>query len=216
MKIAQLIICLIGLLSVRNVSTAQHKSIKSFHYKSGDLIFQNLDCGAMCDAIEAVTTGVSNQSFSHMGLVYKQNNSLMVIEAVGVGVRSIALDSFLSRSAHPHYIGRLKKRHNKLNRKAIKFAQLQLGKPYDDAFTYGDEKYYCSELIYDAYKFANKNVPFFQLEPMTFKEPNSNTFFPVWITYYQALNKPIPEGAPGCNPGGMSRSPKIEIVHITK
>ncbi|MES2778655.1 MAG: YiiX/YebB-like N1pC/P60 family cysteine hydrolase, partial [Bacteroidota bacterium] len=94
----------------------------------------------------------------------------------------------------------------------IQFSLQQLGKPYDDPFLYDNGKYYCSELIYDAFAFANNGKPFFQLEPMTFKQPNSTSYFPVWIEYYQKLNIPIPEGKPGINPGGISRSDKIEFL----
>ena len=50
--------------------------------------------------------------------------------------------------------------------------------------------------------------------PMTYKQPGTNDFFPAWVEYYNELGKPIPEGLPGCNPGGMSVSDKIEIVGI--
>jgi hypothetical protein len=50
------------------------------------------------------------------------------------------------------------------------------------------------------------------LEPMTFKQPDSNDYFPVWVAYYQNLKMDIPEGKPGINPGGISRSDKIAII----
>lgn len=59
---------------------------------------------------------------------------------------------------------------------------------------------------------ANDVMPFFQLYPMTYKQPGTNAFFPAWVDYYKAIGKPIPEGQPGCNPGGISTSDKIEIV----
>jgi hypothetical protein len=49
---------------------------------------------------------------------------------------------------------------------------------------------------------------------MTFKPLGNDQFFPVWEEYYEKLGIEIPEGKPGINPGGMSRSPKIEIVHV--
>jgi hypothetical protein len=44
---------------------------------------------------------------------------------------------------------------------------------------------------------------------MTFKQPQDSSFFPVWIDYYKQLSMEIPEGQPGINPGGISRSDKI-------
>ena len=49
--------------------------------------------------------------------------------------------------------------------------------------------------------------------PMTFKIPDTDSTFSIWTTYYKNLNAVIPEGEPGLNPGSMSRSPFIEIVH---
>ena len=36
---------------------------------------------------------------------------------------------------------------------------------------------------------------------------------PAWVDYFRDLNAPVPEGEPGVNPGGISRSPKVAIVH---
>lgn len=187
-------------------------SVGAQNYKTGDLLFQNLDCGEICDAIEAVTTGYENQSFSHIGLVYVHNDSVFVIEAIGNDVHLTSIVDFLERSDTLLVQGRLKPEYTKLIPKAIQFALIQQGKPYDEPFLYNNGKYYCSELIYDAFAFANNGKAFFQLEPMTFKKPDSQEYFPVWVDYYKKLNMPIPEGKPGINPGGISRSDKIEIL----
>ena len=49
---------------------------------------------------------------------------------------------------------------------------------------------------------------------MTYKDPATNSTFPIWADYFQDLNVPIPEGEPGLNPGGMSTSDYIDIVHF--
>jgi len=183
-----------------------------FQFESGDLIFQDLDCGDMCDAIEAVTEGFEGHKFSHVGLVNRMGKTVTVIEALGDGVRMIPVDSFLKRTGNKMYVGRVKKEYTRFIKKAITFSVKQIGTPYDDAFIHNNGKYYCSELIYDAFQFANHNKPFFTLEPMTFKRPGSTEYFPVWVDYYKKLGTAIPEGQPGCNPGGLSRSDKIEIV----
>jgi hypothetical protein len=187
-------------------------SIAAQNYQNGDIVFKNLDCGALCDAIEAVTSGHAGNSFSHIGLVYIQHDSVFVIEAIGNNVTLTPIKQFEARSKHHLVQARLKPAYKKLIPDALAFALLQIGKPYDDAFLYNNGKYYCSELLYDAFAFANKGKPFFVLEPMTFKQPSSETFFPVWISYYAELNMPIPEGKLGINPGGISKSDKIEII----
>ena len=180
--------------------------------KNGDLIFQNLACGPLCDAINAVTQGYGGNKFSHMGMVYLRNDSVLIIEASGKDVHLTPLRKFLSRSAFPHYTGRLKPAYSELIPAAITFSLKHLGDTYDDQYLYDNGKYYCSELIYDAFKSANQESPFFQLFPMTYKEPGSGDFFPVWKDYFAKLGMEIPEGKPGCNPGGISLSDKIDIL----
>ncbi|OYQ43559.1 hypothetical protein CHU92_03270 [Flavobacterium cyanobacteriorum] len=180
--------------------------------QDGDLIFQDMDCGPLCDAIEAVTEGYKGHDFSHMGLVYHRNDTIYIIEAAGSAVRLNTLENFSKNTKKPMYIGRLKKQYSRLIQPAIDFSLKQLGVPYDDEYVYNNGSYYCSELIYDAFMFANGGKPFFQLFPMTYKQPGTNDFFPAWVDYYKAIGKEIPEGKPGCNPGGLSVSDKITII----
>lgn len=190
--------------------SAQTVSVKDL--KDGDLIFQDMDCGPLCDAIEAVTEGYKGTDFSHMGLVFHRNDTLYIIEAAGSAVRLNTLEKFSKNTSKPMLVGRLKKKFRKLIQQAIAFSIKQLGVPYDDEYVYNNGAYYCSELIYDAFMFANSGTPFFALYPMTYKQPGTNEFFPAWVDYYKSINKPIPEGQPGCNPGGISVSDKIEIL----
>ncbi len=183
-----------------------------FALHTGDLLFQDLDCGAMCDAIEEVTQGFDGKRFSHVGLVELAGDSVRVIEAMGPGVRIVSLQDFRKRNANKIFIGRVQDAYAALPAQAIVFARKQVGAPYDDDFIYGNGKYYCSELVYDAFKYANKERPFFELQPMTFKQPGKPDYYPVWVDYYKKLGRPIPEGEPGCNPGVLSRSPKIKII----
>lgn len=194
-------------------SNAGAQPFERVSLRTGDLIFQDIDCGPLCDAIEAVTQGFDGHKFSHIGLVYIKNDTCYVIEAMGSGVRLVTLESFKKRSAHKLYVARLKMQYRDMIPAAIKYALTSVGISYDDAFLYNNDKYYCSELIYDAFMKANHDKPFFKLEPMTFKEPGTRKFFPVWVTYYKKLGMPIPEGDPGINPGGISRSDKLVILN---
>ena len=130
-------------------------------------------------------------------------------------MRLTTFEKFSKNTTKPMYVGRLKKQYQTLIPKAIAFSLKQRGVPYDDEYVYNNGAYYCSELIYDAFKFANKGKPFFQLFPMTYKRPGTNEYFPAWVEYYKQIGKPIPEGQPGCNPGGTSTSDKIEISPLT-
>ena len=48
---------------------------------------------------------------------------------------------------------------------------------------------------------------------MTFKEPKTNRFMPIWIDYFSDLSYKIPEGMLGINPGLISRSKNINIIY---
>src|SRR5690606_29412615 len=110
--------------------------------QTGDLLFQDLDCGDLCDAIESVTQGYEGRNFSHVGMVLVEQDSLWVVESIGAGVHRTELEQFRRRSAHPLTIGRLKPVFTALIPEAVLFARQQFGVPYDDEFLYNNGKYY--------------------------------------------------------------------------
>jgi len=103
----------------------------------GDLLFQDLDCGPFCDAIEKVTTGYQGTSLSHVGIVAKDNDgNFIVIEALLTGVGVTPLDVFLNRSLDTKYrpkvaVGRLKQEYRHLIPVALEQAFALDGRPYD-------------------------------------------------------------------------------------
>jgi len=208
---------ILGLFVFLFFSASAQSTFPDFQYQTGDLVFQDLDCGDLCDAIEKITPAVKGKHFSHIGIVYVLQDSVYVIEAIGEKVHLTSLSQFLQRqtdsNGHPKVIvGRLKKEYKRLNGRAVGFALQQKDKPYDDEFEYDNGKYYCSELVYDAYKAANNNTAFFQLYPMTFKDPDTHKTMQVWKDYYKKLGKKIPEGRLGCNPGSIAMSDAVELV----
>ncbi len=189
--------------------------------REGDLLFQNLNCGELCDAIETVTEGVDGKDFSHCAMVTKVNDTLKVIEAIGDRVQVSSLQNFFARSGDTVLIqnitiARVKHQYENLLPNAISNADKLIGQPYDDEFLLSNGKWYCSELIYETFKQANNQNDFFQPEPMTFKNPKTKSFFPAWVRYYKKINTEIPEGKPGINPGLISRSNKIKIIKIKR
>jgi hypothetical protein len=187
--------------------------------QEGDLLFQDLNCGELCDAIEAVTEGVNGKNFSHCAMVVKINDSLKVVEAIGDKVQVNKLKDFFARSGDTASIknitvGRVLEKYQPVVAKATTKVKEYIGQPYDDVFLMDNNSWYCSELLYDAFKEANDAQDFFELNPMTFKDPNTRTFFPAWVDYYKQLKQDIPEGKPGINPGLISRSNRIHIVPI--
>lgn len=191
----------------------------SFSLQEGDLLFQDVDCGPFCDAIEKVTVGYQGADFSHIGIVdISESGELHVIEATSKGVIQTPIEEFLEKSLDKNgnpkvMVGRLNDSFKSLIPSAIAHSKTLLGKKYDDVFDINNDTYYCSELIYEAFKNANQGKPIFDLQPMTFIDPDTGKTFGIWTDYYKKLNQPIPEGKPGLNPGGISLSDKIDIVH---
>ena len=188
---------------------------KNFKLQEGDLLFQDLDSSPLCDAIELVTPGYNGANFSHIGLVVLDNDTLKVLEAIPPKVMITNLDDFINRSfdknGNPKVIvGRLKKEFTNSISNAVSYSKSKLDIPYDEVFLINNETYYCSELIYEA--FLNDSI--FELKPMTFLHPKTKDTLKVWKEYYSDLNTNIPEGNPGINPGIMSLSNKIEMVHF--
>lgn len=186
----------------------------STYLKEGDILFQDLDCGPMCNAIEAVTSGVDGRDFSHCALVIRDKDSLKVIEAIGTKVQVTSLKMFLQRGKKV-IVSRLKTEDASLISRAVTYAKSLEGKPYDEVFLLNNDRYYCSELIYEAFKAANHGRAVFELAPMTFKDPFTKEFYPVWLDYYHDLKCPIPEGKPGINPGSLSRSNLLEVKDVS-
>jgi hypothetical protein len=149
-------------------------------FKIGDFIFQDCDCGPICDAIEEVTDSKKGYRFSHVAIIVKDSlGNLVALESNIGGIKEVALNDFLYRYIDSNgkptvLIGRLKEGYQNLIPASISFLKSKLNVPYDDAFLLDNDSYYCSELLYDAFKFANEGKSFFSLYPMNFKTKKSN------------------------------------------
>jgi len=186
--------------------------------QTGDLLFQKWNTSDFAKAINAVTEGADGEDYAHVGLVLSLDDSLQVLEAVtreGVVLRPLEafLKASLSEDGKPLVaIGRLKQDFSSAIPSINEWALFTVGMEYDSMFVYGNDKYYCSELIYDAFNMNVEGNDVFDLAPMTFKDPNTEDYFPVWLDYFAKYNQAIPEGELGINPGLLSRSDKIEVI----
>ena len=203
-----------------------NNSNDEFSLQIGDILFQDLDSSPLCDAIEKVTPGYNDYNFSHIGIVvelgdpncinsdYIYENDIKILEAIPEKVKTTRLDSFLNRSFDSDsmpkvVVGRLKKQYHFLIEDAVSFLKSKIGVKYDHYFIEKNNQYYCSELIHEAF---SKDSIFFQ-KPMTFIEPETEKIMDIWDEYYKNLNFEVPQGKIGINPGIMSISQKIEIIH---
>ena len=209
------------------ISCVNRSAQEDFQLHKGDLLFQDLDSSPLCDAIELVTPGYKGANLSHIGMVvelddphcinpdYNYNDHVKVLEALPNKVKITSIDSFLNRSFDDNnnpkvIVGRLKAQHSHAIHNAISFSRKKIGMNYDDLFILNNNQYYCSELIYDA--FLKDSI--FQLQNMNFLHPENGDTLQAWIDYYSVLEVEIPHNTLGINPGVMSLSDKIEIVHI--
>jgi hypothetical protein len=191
-------------------------SNEEFRLQTGDLLFQVGISSKLNEAITEVTFGENNIHYTHVGIVFIENDTVFVIEATPPKVCITPLDSFLLRSAifaeKPIVaVGRLKQEYRATIPQAIVLAKKMLGKPYDFAYLPENDAYYCSELV--TLSFLNQqNLPIFEPVNMNFRDADGN--LPAyWIEHFEKHNAVIPENLPGSNPGDLSKSDKIEIAH---
>ena len=185
-------------------------------FQTGDLLFQAGKSSELNEAIAEATLGESNINYTHVGIVFVENDTVFVIEAIPPTVCITLLDTFLLRSANQAgkpiaAIGRLKQEYRESISQAIVLAKRQLGKPYDYVYSPDNDAYYCSELV--TFSFLNSlNMPIFELVPMNFRDADGKlpTY---WIMHFEKYNTAVPENCPGSNPGDLSKSNKIDIVY---
>lgn len=186
-----------------------------FDLKNGDILFQDLDSSELCIAIEGVSEGYNGSNLSHIGMIVKQNNQILVIEALPPKVVLTPLKNFLNRSkdinGNPKVlVGRLKDKFKNHINKSINYCLMKIGHEYDDEFIFDNNSLYCSELIYNSFN----NDTIFKAKPMIFESQFDKNIVKIWIDYYNKLDRPIPHDKLGINPGMMSISDAIEIVYI--
>lgn len=189
----------------------------AFPLETGDLLFQVNGQSAYTEAIRNVTTGIDWLEFTHVGAVCIEDGKIYVLEAIPYGVVKSPIETFFRQSLMSDgkpvvVVGRLKPRLRRCIPQAMDRIKALLGKRYDFVFDPDDDDYYCSELIQACYLKPN-GKPIFRSAPMTFRDKNSGEVSPLWIEHFKRFDCKIPEGVPGTNPGDMSRSRKIRIVH---
>jgi hypothetical protein len=190
----------------------------NFKLQLGDLLFQDSNCGKFCDSINSATIGCDKTFVSHVAMVVKTNPDT-IIEATLSGVKETSLNSFLEQSVdknnHPRVmVGRLLPKYKALIPAAIKYAESQIGKPYNQTFVANNgQSFYCSELIERAFYYAGDKQTVFPLRPMNFNDLYTGKPSVIWQQYFEALNESIPQNKLGTNPGMMSRESFVSIVY---
>jgi hypothetical protein len=187
--------------------------------RSGDLIFVSSENSDFEKSIAAVTKFDDKAlNFTHVGIVNVTDTGIFVIEATPQkGVVCTSFSEFKTENKNGVlYFASLNTQYQQYTKDAIHRACSHLGKGYDFAFDFDNDRYYCSELVYDAYAHAGGDPDFFETPPMTFKNKETGAFLPYWIEYFEKLQLPIPEGKRGISPTGIAQQGKIGKVEDIK
>ena len=130
------VIVLMGIVLVKCYSKPDAKNLKE-----GDIVFQT-STSQQAPFIIASTLS----PWSHCGIIIEKSDGLYVLEAVST-VKLTPYDQWVERGKG----GIAKVKRYTDDPVKLKYSKY-LGKQYDKAFKFGNNKWYCSELVYDIYK----------------------------------------------------------------
>lgn len=118
--------------------------------RPGDIVFQT-SRSAQSAAVQRAT----RSPLSHMGLVLPHGGGLFVYEAVGP-VKYTSAAEWIARGADGRVVvKRLRAPPSSEDvDRLVREAEAFRGKPYDAAFGWGDDRLYCSELVWKTYQRA--------------------------------------------------------------
>lgn len=176
-------------------------------FKNGDIIFQP-SVSSQSREIKIAT----DSDFSHMGIIYRQNEKLYVYEAIAT-VRLTPLQEWIDRGVNSEYIVKRLKNYDELLTprnlmKIKKIGEKYQGKKYDIYFNWSDEEIYCSELVWKMYKQA-LGIEIGKLK--TFSDFNlSNPLVKKKIK--ERFGDKLPMDEPVIAPVDMLESDKLETV----
>ena len=113
----------------------------------GDLVFQSLPHLDLVDAIE----GVSGSPLSHCGVVMRRDNRWVVVESIGY-VHETPLWQWTLRGRGGRVEAYRLRDITRMNPGRLQASLTTfMGRPYDFHYELGDDRIYCSELVYKAY-----------------------------------------------------------------
>lgn len=175
--------------------------------KDGDIIFHTSK-SSQSKAIQLAT----NSKYSHMGIIYKNGESLFVYEAIQP-VKLTPIGEWINRGENGHYvIKRLKNANKVLTEETLKkmktFGEKFKGKNYDLYFEWSDDKIYCSELVWKIYK-ENTGIEIGQLEKLSDFDLTNKT---VKQKMKERYGEDIPMNEKVISPAAMFNSTNLETV----
>jgi Permuted papain-like amidase enzyme, YaeF/YiiX, C92 family len=176
------------------------------HYspREGDIVFQSLPRGDLVNAIE----GITQSPFSHCGVVMKNTDGAWVVhESIGM-VRETPLYLWIVRGRGAR-IDAWRTRDAALADPAKLLPALKhyAGRPYDYSYAPGDDKIYCSELVFLAYRDATG------VELGTWEKLGDLNWRPYERFIRDTEGGKLPLDRPMVSPVSVTRSPLLEKVY---
>ncbi|WP_395067285.1 YiiX family permuted papain-like enzyme [Flavobacterium sp.] len=132
-------------------------------FKDGDIIFQTSQ-SKQCEAVRIAT----NSKFSHCGIIFNENGSCYVYEAIQPVKKTLFKDWIKHGLDNKYLVVRLKDTslltHSSLN-KMKQYGKALFNKEYDIYFEWSNDKIYCSEYVWKIYKHG-ANIELCNLEKL--------------------------------------------------
>ena len=198
-------------------SSFAQEQLKRTDLKAGDVLFQDLGGGDLSNAIKKVTPHYNGHYFSHVGMLTDYNGSLVVIESYDNIADTVSIEKFAQRTKQTIFVGRLKKEYQSLTMQASEEVKKYRGIKYDEKYLPDSNQLYCAELFYYVFKSVNNQQDFFNMQPMTFKDPETKQLFPGWINYYRNyFQMEVPEGKMGINPGLLINDKRLDVYFLSQ
>ena len=198
------------ILSVLLLQNCSISKLSQLH--NGDLLFVQAEEENLSGAISRVTENKKSISYDHIAIIERKANKINVLEAsIKSGSSKLEYNDFIKRNNTTKIIlYRLKPEFQYAIPDALIKANSILGKPYNTSYILNENSYYCSDFIERSFRKAQ----IFDLKPMTFINPKTGKTDLFWKVFYKNLSLEVPEGKLGCNPNGLSQSPKIEKIKV--
>ncbi|MCL7987797.1 hypothetical protein M8998_07585 [Sphingobacterium sp. lm-10] len=210
------LLCYFGMyITIIQIAFAQSKTlprVPDIEFHNGDLLFVGASTANLSGAIDRVTQTSAKTALDHVAIIEVSSDSIFILHANtrAGSVRELLSDFLIDqKDRQQHYsVYRLQPDYQQAIPNALLQAKKLLGRPYNHTYILNDDSLYCSDFIERIFRADH----IFELEPMTFKNPETQQLDTFWKSYYQKLQIDVPEGLPGCNPNGMAASDKLDYI----